>query len=284
MRAAGRVRGDRHRLDERERVALHEHAVLERSRLGLVRVADEVVRLHGLVRDGLPLRAGRERGAAAAEQPRLLDLAQHALLAELERAAKRGVAAVRAVGVERLRIEVGRDAPQQAQARLAALRQRRAFFRQRNLARLRSRDRAQRRRRALAEPEARRRVRAGRDLGARELAREVGADVQHVRRAFLEREQRVERRDAVGLGGRHVEPARRVAERALAHPADATLRCAKRGEEQVPSRAIGARDAAVVRARFAHDHVDRLALRVAGLGAEQAEVHARPPPRGSRSP
>ena len=244
--AAGRVRGDRHRLDERERVALHEDAVLERSGLGLVRVADEVVRLHGLLRDGLPLRAGRERGAAAAEQPRLLDLAQHALLAELEGAAKRGVAAVRAVGVERLRIEVGRDAPQQAQAGLAALRQRRAVLRQRHLARLRAGDRAQRRRRALAEAEARRRVRARRNLGARELAGEIGADVQHVGRPFLERDQRVEGRDAVRLGRRHVEPARRVAERALAHPADPPLCGAKRGEEQVPSRAVGARDATVV--------------------------------------
>ena len=127
-------------------------------------------------------------------------------------------------------------------------------------------------------------MRAGRDLGARELAREVGADVQHVRRALLEREQRVEARDAVRLGRRHVEPPRCVAERALAHPADAPLCGAERGEEQVPSRAIGARDAAVVCARLAHDRVDRLALRVARLGAEQAEVHARPPPRGSRSP
>ena len=69
--AAGRVRGDRHRLDERERVALHQHAILERPRLRLVGVADEVVRLRRLARDRLPLRAGREGGAAAAEQARL---------------------------------------------------------------------------------------------------------------------------------------------------------------------------------------------------------------------
>ena len=68
MRASGRIRGDRHRLDERERIALHQDAVLEGSRLGLVGVADEIVRLHGLFRDGLPFCAGRERGAAASEQ------------------------------------------------------------------------------------------------------------------------------------------------------------------------------------------------------------------------
>ena len=53
--AAGRVRGDRHRLDQRERIALDEHAILERARLGLVGVADEVVRPHRLARHCLPL-------------------------------------------------------------------------------------------------------------------------------------------------------------------------------------------------------------------------------------
>ena len=52
--AAGRVAGDRHRLDHRERVALHQLAVLERPRLGLVGVADEVVRPRGLARDRPP--------------------------------------------------------------------------------------------------------------------------------------------------------------------------------------------------------------------------------------
>ena len=103
--AAGRVGRDRHRLDERERVALHQHPVLERPRLRLVGVADEVVRLRGLARDRLPLGAGRERGAAAAEQVRLRHRVEDAVAAELERAVERGVAAVRAVRVERLRVE-----------------------------------------------------------------------------------------------------------------------------------------------------------------------------------
>ena len=45
--AAGREAGDRHRLDQRERVALHHDAVLERARLGLVGVADQVMRRTG---------------------------------------------------------------------------------------------------------------------------------------------------------------------------------------------------------------------------------------------
>ena len=284
MLATGRKRGDRHRLDECERIALHEDAVLERSRLGLVGVADEVVRVHGLARDGLPLGAGGEGGAAAAEEPRLGHLAEDAFRAELERAAERRIAAVGAVGVERLRIDAGRDAAKQAQAGLAALRERRAGLRQRQLAGLGAGDRAERRGRALAQAEARRRVRARRNLGARELAREIRADVQHVRRPFLERDQRVEARDAVCLGRRHVEPPGRVAERALADPADPSLRSAKRGEEEMPSRPVRARHASVVCACAAYDRVDRLALGVARFGAEQAEIHAKPPPRGSPSP
>ena len=77
--AVGRERGDRHRLDHRERVALHHDAVLECPGLGLVGVADQVVGMSRLLGDRLPLDAGRERGAAAAHQARVLDLADHAL-------------------------------------------------------------------------------------------------------------------------------------------------------------------------------------------------------------
>ena len=82
--AAGRVRRDRHRLDQGERIALHDHAVLERARLRLVGVADEVVRACGLAGDRIPLDAGREGGAAATLELRVLDLADDALRAELE--------------------------------------------------------------------------------------------------------------------------------------------------------------------------------------------------------
>ena len=71
--AASGDRGDGHRLDDRERIALHKDAILERSRFGLVRVADEVVRAHGRARDRVPLATREEGGAAAAEQLRVTD-------------------------------------------------------------------------------------------------------------------------------------------------------------------------------------------------------------------
>ena len=120
--AAGCVGGDRHRLDQRERVALHDHPVLERAGLRLVGVADEVVRAHRLPRDRLPFDAGRERGAAPALQLRVLQLADHALGAELDRASQRGVAAVGAVLVEADGLRRG-GAAEQAQRRIARLRQ-----------------------------------------------------------------------------------------------------------------------------------------------------------------
>ena len=66
--AAGGVGGDGHRLDDGERVALHQHAVLERAGLGLVGVADQVVRAARLARHGVPLAARREGGAAAPDE------------------------------------------------------------------------------------------------------------------------------------------------------------------------------------------------------------------------
>ena len=82
---AGRERGDRHRLDDRERVALEEHPILERAGLGLVGVAHEVVRLGGLAGDGGPLASGREGRAAATDEPRGGDLGDDGLAAHLER-------------------------------------------------------------------------------------------------------------------------------------------------------------------------------------------------------
>ncbi len=109
--------GDRHRLDQRERILLHEHAVLERPRLRLVRVADEVVRLRGLARDRLPLGPGRERGAAAAEERRRLHALDHALRPQLARARE-----CKELGL-RLRVDALGDAAQELQPR--RLRQRR---------------------------------------------------------------------------------------------------------------------------------------------------------------
>jgi hypothetical protein len=73
--ATGREAGDRHRLDERERIAFDEDAVLERSGLRLVGVAHQMVWSRRLAGDGVPLASGRERRAAAPDEPGVGDLA-----------------------------------------------------------------------------------------------------------------------------------------------------------------------------------------------------------------
>ena len=82
--AARRVAGDRHRLDEGERVVLDHDPVLERPGLRLVGVAHEVVRPDRVSGHGVPLAAGRERGAAAAEEPRVGHLADDAGRADVD--------------------------------------------------------------------------------------------------------------------------------------------------------------------------------------------------------
>jgi len=112
--AAGGEGGDGHRLEDRERVLLHQDAVLEGAGLRLVGVADEIVRAHRLARHRLPLPSGREGGAAATDELRVEDLAQHSLGAEREGPAQRRVAAVRSVVVEALGVGQA-DALQEAQ-------------------------------------------------------------------------------------------------------------------------------------------------------------------------
>ena len=265
----GRVRGDRDRLDERERVLLHEHAVLERPRLRLVGVADEVVRARGLLRDRLPLQPGREGGAAASEERRRLHELDDALRAELARARERAELAVRLAG---------RDAPQELVAVYG-----KPLFRELDLARVLAGDRAHRSRGELTQAEARRGHGA---LGHRrtlERARQIGTHVQHVSGPLLQRDERVERRDAVRLRRRNLESARRIAERTRRHPADSPLRRAQRGQQEVAPRAVAARDPVAARSLRADDGVDRLALRLRRLGGEQLQVR-QPAPSGSRSP
>ncbi len=129
------------------------------------------------------------------------------------------------------------------------------------------------------------------DLGSFQRAREVGADVRQVCRALLECEQRVEARHAVGVGRRHRQAPRRVAERALADPPDPQLRGAQGGEEQVPPRPVGVRHAVTGVDRLADDGVDRLPLGLTRCRVEEIDVHqcfsrpsTRRPPRGSPSP
>jgi hypothetical protein len=119
--AAGGEARDRHRLEDGERVVLQEHAVLERPGLRLVGVADQVVRAGRVGRDGLPLAAGRERGAAAPEQLGVADLTEHTLLAHLQRRAQSLVSAVRAIAVDARRVDPA-DAAQEPQPGVPGLR------------------------------------------------------------------------------------------------------------------------------------------------------------------
>ena len=104
-RAARGEGRDRHRLDDEERVALQQDAVLERAGFGLVGVADEVVGLCRLGRDGRPLAPGREGGSATAHQLGGGHLGDHGVWTELERAGQCLVAAVGAEVVERTWID-----------------------------------------------------------------------------------------------------------------------------------------------------------------------------------
>ena len=114
--APGGEGGDRHRLDHGERVALHQHPVLEGAGLRLVGVAHEMVRVGRLVGHGVPLAAGRERRAAAADQPSLGHLADHLGGPDLDRPPQRLVAAGRPVVVDAGRIDVT-DPPEQVDRR-----------------------------------------------------------------------------------------------------------------------------------------------------------------------
>ncbi len=106
LRRAGREGGDGHRLDGGERVALEQHAVLERARLGLVGVAHEVVRLGRPGSRPRPTcgrsgrRRRRDRGAATSVTSAMTRVRTH-----LERLGEGGVAAVGAVVVERGRVD-----------------------------------------------------------------------------------------------------------------------------------------------------------------------------------
>ena len=85
--AAGGEAGDGHRLDQREGIVLHQHAVLEGAGLGLVGVADQVARQRRRA-GALPFHAGRKGGAAAADQLGVGDLLDHRRRAHLDGAAE----------------------------------------------------------------------------------------------------------------------------------------------------------------------------------------------------
>ena len=84
--------GDDDALDQRVRVVRHQRQVLAGARLALVGVDHEVVRLAVVLRDEAPLHAGREAGAAAAAQARVLDQLDQVVRVRVQRLAQRGVA------------------------------------------------------------------------------------------------------------------------------------------------------------------------------------------------
>ena len=71
------------------------------------------------------------------------------------------------------------------------------------------------------------------------LARDVLADVDDPRRPRLDGEHRVERGDAVDVGGRQRQPAAELVHPSGADPADALLQGPERGEQKVSTRAGG---------------------------------------------
>src|SRR5664279_3548990 len=100
--------GDQHRLDQQVRRVLEDPAVLEGAGLALVGIGAEIVRLLVVELDHAPLAPGREGRAAVAEDSRRGDFLGDLLRAHLAHdLLERGVAAARAVFLERVR--QGRD-------------------------------------------------------------------------------------------------------------------------------------------------------------------------------
>ena len=97
-----RVGRDDGPLDDLVRVALDQHVVLERRRLALVAVHDEVGG-RGLAQHR-PLAAGREAGAAAPEEARLVDLRGDVRRRHRQRLAETFVAAGGEVALEGVRV------------------------------------------------------------------------------------------------------------------------------------------------------------------------------------
>ncbi len=309
--ASGRDAGDRERFDHRERVLLRDHAVLERAGLALVGVADEVVRMHRLLGDRLPLHTGWERGAASAHQLGVRDLSKRPLRPVLEREPQRLVPFVRPVVVDRSWIDVS-DPAQESEAlgglqrrslRVPADRPSPTLDEGTDALEAHLTDLIgvgavatglqERGRRHLAQTETWApqhlvpTVRADRFLdvadeavGTMQAACDVVADVEDRLWAFVGREHRVERRDAVGLGGRHREPFADVVHATGTDPACCTLQGVQRRQQQmavVPS----------IRAATGHPVVERGPLDgpvPRALGRARAARRPRRAPRPTARP
>ena len=101
---ADRDAGDRHALDQEERIALHQHAVGESAAVALIRIADDVFAIRCRRGGGSPFDARREAGAAAPAQARGQNLVDRRLGPEPQRGLQPLQPAVAAVIVERERV------------------------------------------------------------------------------------------------------------------------------------------------------------------------------------
>ncbi len=166
----------------------------------------------------------------------------------------------------------------------------------------------ERRRRPLAEPEARRGLHGSVGQARAELGEELRPPARRqamssqtctiVSGCRRDREHRVERGDAPGLGGRHGEPLADVVERARRDPAFARLGRPEGREQQVPlrpDRVAAGRDVALEvhppssafpsRGRRAEDGVHGRALRGRGFRArDQVQIHGPTLASGRRRP
>src|SRR6185369_4835846 len=73
LRCSHRESGNRHAFDQRERIALHQHAIGERSRVALVRIARHVLLRRRRLERRLPFDAGGKSRSAATAQSRVGD-------------------------------------------------------------------------------------------------------------------------------------------------------------------------------------------------------------------
>ena len=96
---------DRHALDQRERIAFHEHAVREGARVAFVGVADDVLGRGRGIQHRLPFDAGREGRAATTAQAGIGDLLHDLRAGHFQRGAQAGEAAVRDIVLDTERVD-----------------------------------------------------------------------------------------------------------------------------------------------------------------------------------
>ena len=101
-RGSRRVGGDRHPLDHRVGIVVHQHPVLEAPRLSFVCVADDRLRAARRVANRAPLSPRGEPRTAPTRQTALVDQVEHGLRLERQRAFQSGIPAAGAVAIERV--------------------------------------------------------------------------------------------------------------------------------------------------------------------------------------